>query len=183
MAPVQNISISTLNNVAVTACVSGRRPGLAQTSAQSRAIPTMAPGALTPYLGTECTIYGVEQSPQQSQRLEGVTLVGAIGAVLAASLCCVLPFVLVSIGIAGPWLAGLQGFEPYRIPFDALSLAALGTAWGVHFFRVRSCRAGDGCALPQRLRRTRIGLMVATVFIGMLIAAPYAIAYFGGSGT
>lgn len=123
----------------------------------------------------------MEQTPQQPQRLEGFTLAGALGAVLAASICCVAPFVLVSIGITGPWLARLQVFEPYRIPFDILSLAALCTAWGIHFLRVRSCRAGDSCGLPNRLRRTRVGLLVATVLIGILIAAPYAIAYFGGS--
>lgn len=123
----------------------------------------------------------MEQFPAPSQGLERLTLAGAIGAIVTASLCCVLPFVLVSVGIAGPWLARLQVFEPYRIPLDAVSLAGLATAWTVHLLRVRSCRAGDACALPRRLRATRIGLLVATVLILALIAAPYAIAYFGGS--
>ena len=123
----------------------------------------------------------MQGSSQQPQSFEGFTIAGALGAILAASICCVVPFVLVSIGITGPWLARLQIFEPYRISFDVVSLVALGSAWGVHFFRVRSCRTGDGCGLPNRLRRTRVGLLVATVVIGILIAAPYAIAYFGGS--
>jgi len=118
--------------------------------------------------------------PPQPQGLERLTLAGAVGAIVAASLCCVVPFVLVSVGITGPWLAGLQVFEPYRIPLDVASVAALGSAWVVHLLRVRSCRAEDRCALPQRLRATRMGLLIATVLIAALIAAPYAIAYFGG---
>ena len=104
-----------------------------------------------------------------------------MGAIVAASLCCVVPFLLVSLGITGPWLARLQIFEPYRIPFDVVSVLAVIAAWIVHFARVRTCRSEDGCAIPQRLRRTRSGLLVATGLIVILVAAPYAIASFGGS--
>jgi mercuric ion transport protein len=121
----------------------------------------------------------VEQ-PSQTQRAERLGLAGAIGAIVVASLCCVVPFVLVSVGITGPWLAALQVFEPYRIPLDAVSVGALGSAWAVHLLRVRACRAQGACALPQRLRTTRTGLLIATILIVALIAAPYVIAYFGG---
>lgn len=113
--------------------------------------------------------------------IERLPLIGALAAALASSLCCVLPFVLVSIGITGPWLARLQIFEPYRIPFDVASVAVLALAWTTHVVRVRSCGVEDGCALPRTVRRTRIGLLVATVLVGIIISAPYAIAYLGGS--
>lgn len=118
-----------------------------------------------------------------SPAADRLPLAGALLAALAGSLCCVLPFVLVSFGITGSWLARLQLFAPYRIPFDVASVAVLAVAWGVHVLRVRSCRALGDCALPQRLGRTRIGLLVATFIIGALVAAPYIIAYFGRSLT
>jgi mercuric ion transport protein len=125
-------------------------------------------------------MYRMSYSHGRSQKVEGFTLAGAIVAVLASTLCCVVPFALVSIGITGPWLARLAIFEPYRIPLDLASMVALGTAWGVHLLRVRSCSPEQGCALPGRLRATRIGLAIATVLIVVLVGAPYAIAYFGG---
>jgi mercuric ion transport protein len=35
-------------------------------------------------------------------------------AAIGASLCCVVPLVLVSLGISGAWLASLTALEPYR---------------------------------------------------------------------
>lgn len=40
-------------------------------------------------------------------------LTGAAAA-LGASLCCVVPLVLASLGISGAWLASLTALEPYR---------------------------------------------------------------------
>ena len=123
----------------------------------------------------------MQQNDAPRQAAERLTLLAALGAVAAASLCCVVPFLLVSLGITGPWLARLQIFEPYRIPFDVMSIFAVGVAWAVHLARVRTCRTDDGCAIPQRVRRTRSVLLVSTGLIVILVAAPYAIASFGGS--
>lgn len=115
-----------------------------------------------------------------SMTTERVPIVGVILLGLASSLCCVLPFVLVSIGITGPWLARLRVFEPYRIGIDVASLIVLAIAWGSHVLVVRACRVDDRCGLPTRVRRTRIGLVIATVAVIAIIGTPYAISYFGG---
>ena len=49
---------------------------------------------------------------------------GGIGAFLAG-VCCVVPFVLVSVGVGGAWLANLQAFAPYRPLFIGVALTAL----------------------------------------------------------
>ena len=116
---------------------------------------------------------------ESSRKLQPAALGAAFAAALASSLCCVVPFVLVSIGITGPWLARLRVFDPLRIPFELASVVALAAAWLVHVRGVRSCSTA-GCALPLRLRRTRIGLALASVLIVALVAAPYVIARIEG---
>jgi mercuric ion transport protein len=105
----------------------------------------------------------------QQSSIDRVPLAGAIVAALVSALCCVVPFVLVSVGITGPWLARLQVFEPYRIPLDVASLVVVTVGWGVHVARVRSCRPGDGCAFPQRLRRTRMWLLIVTFVVVAIV--------------
>ena len=117
---------------------------------------------------------------RSSRAVERVSIAGALVTVVAGSLCCVLPFVLVSLGITGSWLGVLQIFEPYRLGLDAASVAALIVGWGVYGYSQRACTAAQPCVSPVRSRRMGIGLAVASIIVGALIAAPYLIAYFGG---
>ncbi len=112
--------------------------------------------------------------------VERVSIVGALVTVIVGSLCCVLPFVLVTFGITGSWLAALQIFEPYRLPLNAISVAALIAGWTVYGWRRNVCTPGQSCASPDRSRRMGIALTLASIVVGLLIAAPYLIAYFGG---
>jgi len=66
----------------------------------------------------------MDKMPQESAALAA----GGIAALLAGA-CCVVPFVLVSIGMGGAWLASLQLLEPYRPVFIGIAIIALGFAW------------------------------------------------------
>ncbi len=100
----------------------------------------------------------------------------AVTAAIGSTVCCVLPFVLVSLGITGPWLARLQVFEPFRIPLDVTGGVAIAAAWASLLYSRRACRANGACALPAVQRRTTIALTVVTVIVVGLALAPYAIA-------
>jgi|TARA_R110000868_G_scaffold133653_3_gene345345 uncharacterized membrane protein YqaE (UPF0057 family) len=41
-------------------------------------------------------------------------IIGGITAAIGASLCCVGPFVFLSLGISGAWIGNLSLLEPYR---------------------------------------------------------------------
>lgn len=56
------------------------------------------------------------------------TLWGAVGAALAAAVCCVGPLVLISLGMTGAWVAWLGALEPYLL---GMALLGAGT-YGVH---------------------------------------------------
>lgn len=102
-------------------------------------------------------------------------LVGAILAAIAASLCCVVPFVLLAVGIGGAWIGNLSVLAPYRPIFIVISLVFLGFA----FYRVyrkpkaEECEPGSYCANPQSNRINKIVLWLVTVLILGLFAFPY----------
>src|SRR5690348_14198626 len=99
--------------------------------------------------------------------------VGGILAALGASSCCVIPFVLFSLGVSGAWIANLTALEPYQPFFAAGALACL--AGG--FVLVRrdgraTCAEGSSCAHPASDRLVRIGLWTAGVLIVVAIVFP-----------
>src|SRR5260370_33161019 len=66
----------------------------------------------------------LEKAPQPP-RSESVALAtGGIASLLAGA-CCVVPLVLVSVGVGGAWLANLQLLAPYRPVFIARAGAAI----------------------------------------------------------
>lgn len=54
------------------------------------------------------------------------THIGAVLAAIGASLCCVAPLVLLSIGVGGAWVSSLTALEPYRPIFIIATLALIG---------------------------------------------------------
>ena len=73
---------------------------------------------------------------------------GMLAALGVCAACCLLPFVLVSLGVAGAWVSGLDGLASYKWFFIVATLAFLG-----HGFYT----AGPG-------RRTaQVGLWIATI--------------------
>ena len=55
------------------------------------------------------------------------SLTSGILASIAATLCCVMPFVLLMLGISGVWISYLVALEPYQPIFVAIALVALST--------------------------------------------------------
>ena len=105
-------------------------------------------------------------------------LLAGAAAALGASLCCVVPLVLVSLGISGAWLANLTALEPYRLWFAGLAVAALGfAAWRLHGPASR-CDDDRMCADPRVLRRRRWVLWISVAVIAPLLLFPYYIGWF-----
>jgi mercuric ion transport protein len=105
-------------------------------------------------------------------------LLTSAAAAIGASLCCVVPLILVSLGIGGAWLANLTAFEPYRLWFAGLALIALGfAAWRLYGPASR-CEDGEVCAEPRVMRRRRRLLWIAATAIVPLLLFPYYIQWF-----
>jgi mercuric ion transport protein len=57
---------------------------------------------------------------------ETASIAAGAASALGASTCCVLPLVLVSMGIGGAWIAQLRALEQFQWVFVGLAAAAFG---------------------------------------------------------
>lgn len=96
-----------------------------------------------------------------------------MGAVLASG-CCVLPFVLFSLGISGAWMSNLRALEPYSGYFIILSLG-LATA-GFYAMKQKKltqrCTTDRYCASTRADRIRSIILCASVALITLALAWP-----------
>ena len=110
-------------------------------------------------------------------RRSGIVLsAGGILGALAASSCCVLPLVLVSIGVTGPWMGGLTALAPYRPIFIGLTLLMLGLGFYFAYRRPKrdACATDGSCGDTPSRRATKVLLWIGTGLIALGIGFPYA---------
>lgn len=100
-------------------------------------------------------------------------LAGALAAI-GASLCCVGPFVLLTLGVGGAWVASLTALEPLRPFLIAATLAFLALAYRRLYVTARVCTPGTPCAQPRHLQRQRQVFWLVAVALAVLLAAPLA---------
>src|SRR3546814_5554671 len=88
-----------------------------------------------------------------------------IGAGLASA-CCVVPLLLVTLGISGAWIANLTALGPYKPYVAAMTLALLGLGcWYVYFKPKPPCEDGSYCARPQSARTTKAALWLGLTIV------------------
>jgi mercuric ion transport protein len=112
---------------------------------------------------------------QHADRRGTLGLVGGALAGIGASLCCLGPLILVSLGVGGAWIANLTLLEPYRWIFVGIALGFMGYAWK-RIYRVplaAQCEPGSACALPQTDRVYRVLFWVVAALVLAGVAFPY----------
>jgi len=112
-------------------------------------------------------------SPASSNRTTITSVIGASLGSIGASLCCIGPLVLLSLGIGGAWVSTLTALTPYRWIFITITLGFLGWAFYKLYIAPRQCAPGDVCAIPATLRNQRIIFWVVSVLLAALIAFPW----------
>lgn len=100
-----------------------------------------------------------------NNRLVKWTTAGGLFAALGiCAACCLLPFVLVSLGAAGAWMGALDSLARYKWPFISLAAVLLGYGFYIVYWRPqRLCAGGAACTARATGRSVRVGLWVATV--------------------
>ena len=107
-----------------------------------------------------------EASDAAAGRTQGLLAAGGIVGALLASACCVVPLLLVTLGISGAWIGNLTALEPYKPYTAAVTLALIGLGfWQVYFRPKPACEAGSYCAKPNSSRVTKSALWIATVIV------------------
>jgi mercuric ion transport protein len=102
------------------------------------------------------------------------TLVASVLAALGATACCVLPLVLVALGLGGAWMASLRSLEAFQPIFVAMTVGCLAYAFYSLYIRPRHCAPDEACASPVVLRRQRLAFWLVTAAI---IALGFSYAY------
>ena len=92
--------------------------------------------------------------------LAAMALAGAI----AASSCCVLPLLFVSVGISGAWIGTLTALAPYQPIFLATAAASIAAGFWTMSRRKAAVCAGSDCGAAKSRTATKVAL-----WIGLLV--------------
>ncbi|SPP63976.1 mercuric ion transporter MerT [Nitrospira lenta] len=102
----------------------------------------------------------------------GALGIGGLAAVLA-SICCLGPLVLVTIGVSGAWISNLTVLEPYRPILIGAALVALFFAYWRIFRPSEACKPGAVCAVPQVKTAYKLIFGIVAALTGIALAFPY----------
>jgi mercuric ion transport protein len=103
-----------------------------------------------------------------SLRLMGVAIVSTI----IASTCCVIPLLLVLVGITGAWMVNLTALKPLTPFFTVIAIAAI--AWsGYLIYRPSTpCVTQDEAGCDTARPSTRKIFLACAIFIALLLSFP-----------
>ena len=108
---------------------------------------------------------------------ESSSIAAGFVAAFGASSCCVVPLLLVSVGLGGAWVAQLRDLERFFPVFVAVAVAAFGFAFYRLYFRPAQCGAETACASPDVRQRQRVAFWITLVVAHLLVLSPYYATY------
>ncbi len=105
-------------------------------------------------------------------------MIAGVLAGIGASLCCVGPLVLLSLGLGGAWLAYLTAFAPVRPVFLALALFFIGLTFRQLYLVPQICEPGKPCTEMDARSRRRVVFWIVTVPLLGLLVFPWIAPFF-----
>jgi mercuric ion transport protein len=108
-----------------------------------------------------------------SLNVKGSLVAGALAAI-GASVCCVGPLVLLTLGIGGAWIGNLTAMEPMRPLFVGVAVLFVAQAFRRLYLVPQVCERGTPCADPRTLKRQRLVFWLVVVTLAGLLAVPWA---------
>lgn len=106
-----------------------------------------------------------------NRAVKWTTVGGVLAALGVCAACCLLPFTLLSVGVAGAWISALDSLAPYKWVFISVTVALLAYGfYAVYWKPRRGCAAGPSCTVCGTSRSVRVGLWIATILaVGGLV--------------
>lgn len=92
-------------------------------------------------------------------------------AVVAASICCGAPLVLLALGVGGAWTGFSTALNPYRPVFAGATLLIL--AFGFYRLYLAPHACEPGCPSSHKLKRQRLAFWVAATLAVSLIVGSW----------
>ena len=107
----------------------------------------------------------MEKEASQKSGDERLLAATALVSAVAASSCCVLPLLFVSVGISGAWIGSLTALAPYQPIFLGIAGASIAAGfWSVYRRRQAVC-AGQDCGTRASQRFTMAALWAGLVVL------------------
>ena len=107
-----------------------------------------------------------------SLNVKGSLVAGALAAI-GASVCCVGPLVLLTLGIGGAWIGNLTAMEPMRPLFMGVAVLFVAQAFRRLYLLPQVCEQGTSCADLRTLKRQRLVFWLVVVALVSLLAVPW----------
>ncbi len=101
-----------------------------------------------------------------------LTIIASVLAGIGASLCCVAPLVLLSLGVGGVWVANLTALEPARPFFIVLALFFIGLSFR-KLYLIKTCDPDKPCADDEVIRKQRFIFWGVTIPVLGLLVFPW----------
>ncbi|MGH1484754.1 MAG: mercuric transporter MerT family protein [Cellvibrionaceae bacterium] len=108
-----------------------------------------------------------------SKNDSNLPLLGGIAAAIGAGLCCVGPFLLLTLGISGAWIGNLTLLEPYRPLFILVVLILFSWAGWKVYRPIESCEPGSACAVPQVRQRRQVIFWISALLVLVIVTSNY----------
>lgn len=105
-------------------------------------------------------------------------VVGIAGAILASA-CCVVPLLLVTLGVSGAWISNLTALEPFKPYVAAATSVLIGLGfWHVYVRPKPACEDGSYCARPESSRLTKAALWIGAAVILLAVSIDWWAPFF-----
>jgi mercuric ion transport protein len=102
--------------------------------------------------------------PARGGAANGWLAAGSLFGAALVSTCCVVPLLLVTLGVSGAWIGNLTALEPYRPIFAAVAILLIGAGfWFVYFRGKADCDGADACQGARRQTATKVILWLAAI--------------------
>jgi len=108
------------------------------------------------------------------------SLIAAALTAIGASVCCVVPLLLLSLGIGGAWIVNLTAMEPYSGYFAIAALLSLTIAFRQLYLIPPRSEPGAVCQQTQILKNRKIIFIIVSMIIIAMLSFPYYAGYFIG---
>lgn len=103
---------------------------------------------------------------------------GVIGAILAST-CCVVPLMLLTLGVSGAWIGNLTLLEPYRPITAGIALVFIALGFRQVYFKDKpACEEGSYCARPESSIITKTVLWFSTALVLLALTIDWWAPYF-----
>ena len=107
----------------------------------------------------------ISSASQPDTRSRLLVAGGVFGAFLASS-CCILPLVLISLGVSGAWIGQLTALEPYKPLFLLVATGfLLAGFWDIYLRKPKPCEDGSYCARPESSIVKQVALWAGALIV------------------